>query len=102
MYEVFDPNSGYAKVGIGKAEDVMADGITNRRAHTSGRIVRKDTNFKDAIVTVISTHKGITKGEMKEIEAARVRELRRQGHALPHNRERDRRYHIDKPSNCLL
>lgn len=97
LYDVIDPESGHAKVGIGKAEDVMADG-RNRRANASARKVRKDPRFKNAQAVVISTHRGITKGEMKEkVEAPRVRELRSQGHELPHNRERDRRY---KPKGC--
>ena len=41
---------------------------------------------------VIYRHDGITKAQMKEIEAARVRELREQGHKLPLNREKDKRY----------
>lgn len=97
LYDVIDPESGHAKVGIGKAEDVMADG-RNRRANASARKVRKDPRFKNAQAVVISTHRGITKGEMKEkVEAPRVRELRSQGHELPHNRERDRRYN---PKGC--
>ena len=96
LYEVVDSKTGIAKVGIGKAEDVMADG-TNRRAHTSARKVRKDPKFQNAEAKVISTHKGITKTAMKEIEAARVRELREQGHELPHNREKDKRY---QPKGC--
>ncbi|EDQ7228057.1 RHS repeat-associated core domain-containing protein [Salmonella enterica subsp. enterica] len=91
LYDVIDPETGRAKVGIGKAEDVMADG-QNRRAYTSARNVRKDPRFKNARAIVIRTYKGITKAEMKEIEAARVRLLRSQGHELPHNRENDRRY----------
>ena len=91
LYEVVDPKTGVAKIGIGKADDVMADG-TNRRAHNSARKVKKDNDFKNAKPKVISTHKGITKGEMKEIEAKKVRELRKKGNALPHNKEKDKRY----------
>ncbi|EMM4086385.1 hypothetical protein WAC87_004457 [Shigella flexneri] len=72
----------------------------NRRAETSARKVRKDPNFKNAQATVVSTHKGITKGEMKEIEAKRVRDLRSQGHELPHNRENDKRYKPKKDDGC--
>ncbi|MFK0087455.1 RHS repeat-associated core domain-containing protein [Pseudomonas sp. NPDC090755] len=96
LYDVIDPVGGHAKTGIGKAEDVMANG-TNRRAHTSARAVRKDTAFENARAEIISSHPNITKGEMKEIEAKRVRTLRTQGLALPHNRERDHRYH---PKPC--
>lgn len=74
----------------------MADG-RNRRANASARKVRKDPRYKNAQAVEISTHRGITKGEMKEIEAQRVRDLREQGHELPHNRERDRRYN---PKKC--
>jgi len=35
---------------------------------------------------------------MKEIEAARVRKLRGEGLELPLNRERDKRYKLDKSS----
>ena len=85
--------SGYAKVGIGKAEDVMADN-SNRRAYTSARKVRQDPNFSNATFQILSTHTNITKGAMKEIEAAKVRQLRSEGHNLPYNRERDHRYHL--------
>ena len=99
LYEVSEPTTGkIAKAGIGKAEDVMATTGKNRRAHTSGRTVKKrdPVNFPNAEAEVKSEHKGITKAKMKEIEAARVRELRNQGHELPHNRERDARYKADK------
>jgi hypothetical protein len=33
---------------------------------------------------------------MKEIEAARVRKLREEGHKLPLNREKDKRYKPNK------
>ena len=92
LYDVADPKGGRAKTGIGKAEDVMATTRENRRAHTSARKVAKDPNFPNARAKIVSTHKGIAKCEMKEIEAACVRELRSQGHELPHNRENDRRY----------
>lgn len=36
---------------------------------------------------MVSTPEGITKEEMKEIEAKRGRDLRTQGYELPHNRE---------------
>jgi len=78
-----------------KAEDIMANG-TNRRAHTSARQAKKNPDFKNAEPTIVSTHKGITKGEMKEIEAARVRKLREEGHKLPLNREKDKRYKPNK------
>jgi RHS repeat-associated protein len=91
LYKVENQNGDIAKVGIGKAEDKMKNG-ENRRAEASARRVRKDPNFPNAEAEILDTHHGITKGEMKEIEAERVRELRRQGHALPHNRENDRRY----------
>jgi hypothetical protein len=38
--------------------------------------------------------KNITKGQMKEIEAARVRKLRTEGHELPLNKEKDKRYQV--------
>lgn len=75
----------------------MADG-TNRRAHTSARIVSKDPEFADSKPRIVSRHNDITKAEMKGIEAKRVRDLRDQGHKLPHNRERDSRYR-NKPTN---
>ena len=75
----------------------MSDG-TNRRAHTSARLAKKNPNFTNAEPVIVSTHKGITKGEMKEIEAARVRKLRGEGLELPLNRERDKRYKLDKSS----
>ena len=96
LYDIIDSETGiHAKVGIGKAEDIMANG-TNRRAHTSARQAKKNPDFKNAEPTIVSTHKGITKGEMKEIEAARVRKLREEGHKLPLNREKDKRYKPNK------
>lgn len=54
LYDVIDPETGYAKVGIGKAEDVMpARNNANRRAEASVRKVRKDPNFKNAQATVV-------------------------------------------------
>lgn len=48
LYLVYDNSTGeYAKVGIGKAEDVMTDN-SNRRAYTSARKVRQDSNFSNA------------------------------------------------------
>jgi hypothetical protein len=93
LYKVVDPKTGIAKVGIGKAEDLMFNG-ENKRAYTSARKVRKDKLFENADFEVISTHKGITKGAMIEIEAAKVRELRKAGHELPHNKEKDKRYQV--------
>ena len=94
LYLVYDNSTGeYAKVGIGKAEDVMTDN-SNRRAYTSARKVRQDSNFSNATFQILSTHTNITKGAMKEIEAAKVRQLRSEGHNLPYNRERDHRYHL--------
>ena len=96
LYDIIDSETGiHAKVGIGKAEDIMANG-TNRRAHTSARQAKKNPDLKNAEPTIVSTHKGITKGEMKEIEAARVRKLREEGHKLPLNREKDKRYKPNK------
>ena len=41
LYDIVDAKTGeHAKVGIGKAEDVMANG-TNRRAHTIARLAKK-------------------------------------------------------------
>ncbi|NMA74724.1 MAG: hypothetical protein GX963_11300, partial [Bacteroidales bacterium] len=98
LYDVIDPETGIAKVGIGKAEDVMpTKNNANRRAEASARKVRKDSKFKNAQAVVRRTYKGITKGEMKEIEARRVRLLRTWGLNLPHNKERDKRY---KPNKC--
>ena len=100
LYYVKDPNSGIAKVGIGKAEDIMPTrNNANRRAETSARIVRKDANFKNAQAIVVATYKNITKGEMKEKEAAEVIRLRNEGHELPYNREKDKRYKVNSCSN---
>jgi hypothetical protein len=97
LYDIVDAKTGQtAKVGIGKAEDVMADG-TNKRAHTSARLARKNPKFKNAKPIIRGTYNGITKGQMKEIEAARVRKLRKEGNELPLNREKDKRY---KSSGC--
>jgi len=90
LYEVRH-NGNILKVGIGKSEDVMMDG-QNRRAYTSARIAGKQSQYEGANPRVITRHNGITKGEMKEIEAKRVRDLRAAGHELPLNRERDKRY----------
>ena len=96
LYDIVDAKTGeHAKVGIGKAEDVMANG-TNRRAHTSARLAKKNSRFRNAEPIIISTYKGITKGKMKEIEAARVRKLREEGLELPLNREKDKRYKPNK------
>ncbi|WP_349974943.1 hypothetical protein [Pseudomonas sp. WHRI 8519] len=96
MYDVIDPVGGHAKTGIGNAEDVMAN-EANRRAHASARKVRKDPTFEKAYAKIISTHQSITNGEMKKIEAERVRTLRNQGLASPNNKERDNRYN---PKPC--
>lgn len=41
LYDIIDSETGiHAKVSIGKAEDIMANG-TNRRAHTSARQAKK-------------------------------------------------------------
>ena len=40
LYEILEsdkPNAEILKIGKAKSEDVMADGTTNRRAHTSAR-----------------------------------------------------------------
>ncbi len=73
----------------------MANG-TNRRAHNSARQAKKNPDFKNAEPTIVSTHKSITKGEMKEIEAAKVRKLQEEGHKPPLNREKDKRYKPNK------
>ena len=96
LYAVFSPKTGkVAKVGIGKAEDIMPTTKENRRAHNSARAVgKKDKNFSDATFRIISTHTKITKGQMKNIEARLVRKLRKKGLSLPHNRERDKKYQV--------
>ena len=96
LYLVYDERTKeYAKVGIGKAEDVMpTKGNANRRAETSARKVKEDKRFKNAEAKILSRYNNITKGEMKEIEAAKVRELREQGHKLPYNKEKDKRYQL--------
>jgi RHS repeat-associated protein len=100
LYETQNPESDggkKAKVGIGKADDTMPTrGNANRRAEASARKVRTDPKFKNAESKVIATYRNITKGQMKEIEAAKVWKLRSQGHELPHNKEKDRRYHCPK------
>jgi len=53
------------------------------------------TGFKGAKPRIISEHTKITISQMKEIGAACVRELRKPGHELPHNREQDKRYQSD-------
>jgi RHS repeat-associated protein len=99
LYDVIDPDTGkIAKTGIGNAEDVMpTKNNANRRAEASARKVRKDPKFKNAQAVQRRTYKGITKGQMKEIEARRVRLLRAWGHELPHNKERDKKY---KSNGC--
>ena len=62
----------------------------------------RKSRFKNAEPTIVSTHKGITKGEMKEIEAARVRKLREEGHKPPLNREKDKRYKPNKGRSLII
>lgn len=105
LYEVRDPKTNkILKIGIGKTGkdiDTMKNG-SNRRAHNSARAVMKDKRYPNAISKVIDTYKDITKGQMKEIEAKKVRALRAEGHELPYNRERDKRYQSnEKSGGCL-
>lgn len=96
LYAVSSPKTGkIAKVGIGKAEDIMPTTNENRRAHNNARAVqKKDENFSGANSRIISTHTNITKGQMKNIEARLVRKLPKKGLSLPHNRERDKKYQV--------
>jgi RHS repeat-associated protein len=102
LYDVDDPAGGKAKTGIGKTggkNDTMATTGQNRRATASARKVAKDPKFPNAKATQVGgVHKGITKGQMKEIEAKRVRDLRSQGYKLPHNKENDKRYKPPAPA----
>ena len=104
LYEILEsdkPNAEILKIGKAKSEDVMADGTTNRRAHTSARKARGVLGadgkalYPDAIHRTRKKLGCTTTGEAKEEEARIVRKLRREGKTLPLNRERDRKYRVD-------
>jgi hypothetical protein len=49
LYDIVDPKTGIAKVGIGKAEDVMSTkDNANRRAETSARKAKKGPRLPNA------------------------------------------------------
>jgi uncharacterized protein RhaS with RHS repeats len=91
IYENDSPNAKILKIGKAKSEDVMADGITNRRANTSARIARK-RGFPDAIQKQYKILGETTTGKAKKVEAKEVRKLRNKGHELPLNREKAKAY----------
>ena len=91
IYENDSPNAKILKIGKAKSEDVMADGITNRRANTSARIARK-RGFPDAIQKPYKILGETTTGKAKKVEAKEVRKLRNKGHELPLNREKAKAY----------
>jgi len=88
------------KVGIGNADDIMPTTGEYRRPHRSAQIAEKKWLYEGAKARIIARHNELTKGAMKEIEAARVRNLRIQGDELPLNRERDRRYRPEPKSKA--
>ena len=89
IYEDNTPNARILKIGKAKSEDVMADGITNRRAHTSARIAQ-GKGYKNAIQRPYKALGETTTGKAKKVEAKVVRTLRNQGHELPLNQEKAR------------
>ena len=91
IYENKSSNAKILKIGKAKSEDVMADGITNRRANTSARIARK-RGFPDAIQKPYKILGETTTGKAKKVEAKEVRKLRNKGHELPLNREKTKAY----------
>ncbi|UOY06607.1 hypothetical protein L0P88_22125 [Muricauda sp. SCSIO 64092] len=94
LYEVKQSDE-ILKVGKADADDVMADGTTIRRVHTSTRKAKKE-GYENATGEVVEDLGTTTTKKAKQAEAARVRNLRENGNELPLNRERDKSY---KPNN---
>ena len=92
LYEV-EEGGIKLKVGKANANDIMADG-TIRRIHTSERKAQQAgyPNAKSKVVEDLGT---TTTGKAKEAEASRVKNERTNGHSLPLNKEKDKRYHND-------
>jgi len=90
------------KVGIGNADDKMANGITNRRARTSARLARTREEYPNAFHLEAREYCGITKGKMKRIEARVVRYLKSRGHKLLLNREKHKDYHTNQKCFCPI
>lgn len=84
------------KFGKGKADDVMADGKTNRRAHTSERKARKE--YPDAKSEIIDFLPNTSTEDAVNKEAKNVFDYRVEhgADALPLNKEKDKRYRPDK------
>lgn len=93
LYEVKDKDGTILKVGKANADDIMSDGKTIRRVHTSERKAQKE-GYSDAKAEVVQDLGKTTTGKATDIEAARARGYRvDKPDALPLNRERDKRYH---------
>lgn len=96
LYEIYDRKTKeILKVGLANADDVMADGVTIQRAHTSARLARKE-GYKNAAFRVVEDLGVTTKGVAKQKEASRVVTKRKAGKDLPLNREKDKAY---QPNN---
>jgi len=99
LYEIYRrKRKTKLKVGIGNADNTLADGLTNSRASTSERKARDD--YSDATHEVILRCDGITKGDMKKIEAERVRNYKILRKKLRLNRENDSNYKVKAGQKC--
>lgn len=95
VYESDAPGAKLLKVGKAKSEDVMADGTTNRRAHTSARLAKK-RGYPNAVQKPLGKLGKTTTGKAKRVERKLIVNLRKRGHELPLNREKGKRYQCRK------
>lgn len=93
LYEVFDSKTKeILKVGKANADDLMADGVI-RRAHTSARLARK-LGYTNASFRIVEDLGTTTTEAAKGLEAARVVKLKKEGNALPLNKETGKAYQL--------
>jgi RHS repeat-associated protein len=97
LYEVKEGKE-ILKVGKANADDVMADGVTIRRVHTSTRKAKKE-GYKKATGEVVQDLGKTTTGKAKKAEASRVVNHRKNGKKLPLNRERSKAYQPKNNNN---
>jgi RHS repeat-associated protein len=90
LYEI-EENNVKLKVGKADADDIMPTTGNVRRMHTSERKAKANgyPNAKGKVIKDLG--KTITEAA-KEAEAAEVRNRRSEGHELPLNKEKDKRY----------
>lgn len=92
IYDVYTDATRTERVKVGIAD-------ADRRHQGAGTAKRTQDSLRKAQKThpnaVVVERPGIfrtTKGKMRRIEAKEVRILRNQGHALPGNKEKERKY----------